>query len=131
MNAAVITLPAARADVAALLKTWAKSLEHFTEAALACEERRTETLPKSPAAVFMRTAIDAEKTRRASQFRCVVIFDKDGRRDIQAGPVSSKQQAMQQWKWRIASGGYAIGSRHQTLVVTDTVYQHIAAGGAA
>jgi hypothetical protein len=65
MSAAVITLPAARADVAALLKTWAGSLSHFTDADLACEDRRAETFPKSPVAVFMRTAIEAEKASRA------------------------------------------------------------------
>jgi hypothetical protein len=65
MSAAVITPPAARADVAALLKTWAGSLSHFSDADLAHEDERAETFPKSPVAVFMRTAIDTEKTRRA------------------------------------------------------------------
>ena len=62
MSAATATRP--NQLMVGLLKTWQQSLPKFTAVELRHEDERTETLPKSPAAQFMRLAIDAEWRRR-------------------------------------------------------------------
>lgn len=70
----------------------------------------------------------ARHTRHDGLYRCVLIFTYAGKPVVQDNGAVSKQQAMQQWQWCIASGGYQPDSDRRALVMADADYQHLLGG---
>lgn len=120
------------ADQAALkarcLTVFAAGLHHADPQELDHEAARIEALPDSPVADRMRQLLTLERRKRLT-YRCVLIFTYTSGPQYVANQPVTRQQALQQWRYLVATGAYGPHTHRRALVMADADYLKLPGAG--
>lgn len=110
------------ADRAALkarcLTVFAAGLHYADPQQFGQEAARVETLRPSPVADRMRRLVDLERRDRMA-YRCVLILTDA---HVIANEPATRQKALQQWQYLVATGAYGPHTHRRALVMADADY---------